>query len=194
MFILLMFFLLNNIINNIGGDTMKIKNILKILILFLLVTIISNFDNASATSNAWIYEENNTYYYENGNKVKGFHTIDGKVYFFSNSNSALKTGLPALPNRICRWRLNSRQFCRFRYILHIHNHTKTHNSVKAITFLHLLPPPKKALVNQKSVLQGIFSAISARFSSTKPHFKVLPAILPIKKPARFRAGSTSHYV
>ena len=41
----------------------------------------------------WSKEENNTYYYVNNEKIKGFQEIDGKTYFFSNINYALKTGI-----------------------------------------------------------------------------------------------------
>ncbi len=35
--------------------------------------------------NGWVYENNNTYYYENGEKVKGYKTIDNERYFFKNT-------------------------------------------------------------------------------------------------------------
>ena len=43
--------------------------------------------------NGWIKENNQTYYYINNVKVKGFQTIEGKTYFFSNVNYALKSGM-----------------------------------------------------------------------------------------------------
>ena len=47
----------------------------------------------------WIREENNIYYYVNNERVKGFQEIEGKTYFFSNINYALKTGIQYIDGR-----------------------------------------------------------------------------------------------
>ena len=74
----------------------KIIFMLTIVTLFLAPVIVANAD----TQNGWVQEDGQTYYYENGEKVKGFKDIGGKTYFFSNVNSALKTGVQKLNNDI----------------------------------------------------------------------------------------------
>ena len=68
---------------------MKFKN----LILFMLVfTILFPIKIKAQEKNGWSIENNETYYYENDIKISGFKEIEGKIYFFSYINSALKTG------------------------------------------------------------------------------------------------------
>ncbi len=48
----------------------------------------------------WLVEDGNKYYVENGQKVCGFKEIDGKIYFFSNINAALKTGWQSIDGNL----------------------------------------------------------------------------------------------
>ena len=64
----------------------------KILFYISIVLLFFCYDNVLAKE-GWSKEENNIYYYINNEKVRGFQEIDGKTYFFSNLNYALKTGL-----------------------------------------------------------------------------------------------------
>ena len=67
----------------------------KFIFLILLITIFCTplLVTKAETKNGWIKEDGNTYYYINGERVKGFQEIEGKTYFFSNVNYALKTGI-----------------------------------------------------------------------------------------------------
>ena len=48
----------------------------------------------------WVKEDGNIYYYVNNNKVKGFQTIEGKTYFFSNVNYALKSDMQCIDGKL----------------------------------------------------------------------------------------------
>ena len=50
--------------------------------------------------NGWSYEDGNTYYYVNGEKVHGFYDIEGIKYFFSNVNNVLKSGLQGIDGKL----------------------------------------------------------------------------------------------
>ena len=63
----------------------------KIMFYISIVLLFFCYNNVLAKE-GWATEENNKYYYVNNEKVKGFQEIDGKTYFFSNINYALKTG------------------------------------------------------------------------------------------------------
>ena len=53
----------------------------------------------SLKGNYWSYENGYWYYYKDENKLQGFQEIDGKTYFFSYVNSALKYGLQVLDGK-----------------------------------------------------------------------------------------------
>ena len=53
----------------------------------------------SLKGNYWSYEDGNWYYYKDEDKLQGFQEINGKTYFFSYVNSALKSGLQVLDGK-----------------------------------------------------------------------------------------------
>ena len=53
----------------------------------------NNTEIETKEQSGWVKEDGETYYYVNGEKVKGFQEIDGNTYFFSQVNSVLKTGV-----------------------------------------------------------------------------------------------------
>ena len=57
-------------------------------------SILENNSNvlSSTVLNGWNYENGNTYYYVNGEKVHGFYDIGGKTYFFGVTTGKLLTG------------------------------------------------------------------------------------------------------
>ena len=57
-------------------------------------SILENNSNvlSSTVLNGWNYENGNTYYYVNGEKVHGFYDIGGKTYFFGITTGKLLTG------------------------------------------------------------------------------------------------------
>ena len=60
----------------------------------------NNTEIETKEQSGWVKEDGETYYYVNGEKVKGFQEIDGNTYFFSQVNSVLKTGVQKLNNDI----------------------------------------------------------------------------------------------
>ncbi len=77
---------------------MKKKYLLIIIIAFFCFM---PFINVQAdTTDGWVKENGETYYYKNGEKVKGFQEIEGKTYFFSQVNNILKRGVQKLNNDI----------------------------------------------------------------------------------------------
>ena len=73
-----------------------------ILFSIILITFFSFplIDTNAESQNGWVKENGETYYYENGEKVRGFQEIEGKTYFFSEVNNILKTGLQKQNNDI----------------------------------------------------------------------------------------------
>ena len=73
------------------------KNLIVIIVaIFIFIPLI----NTKALENGWIEENNQKYYIKDGEKVKGFQTIEGKTYFFSNITSALKTGWQGIDGKL----------------------------------------------------------------------------------------------
>ena len=64
----------------------------KIMFYISIIVLFFCYDNVLAKE-GWATEDNNVYYYVNNEKIKGFQEIEGKTYFFSNVNYALKTGI-----------------------------------------------------------------------------------------------------
>ena len=70
---------------------MKKKVLFSILLITFLLFPLMKVNAES--QNGWVKENGKIYYYEKGEKVKGFQEIDGETYFFSEVNNILKTGL-----------------------------------------------------------------------------------------------------
>ena len=58
----------------------------------ILMPYVEEDDNSSNIKDKWYYKDSNTYYYENGELVKGYKTIDGIEYYFDN-----ETGEKSIP-------------------------------------------------------------------------------------------------
>ena len=55
-------------------------------VLFIIILVFSFMLQVNAEElNGWVYENNNTYYYENGIPVIGYKTIDNERYFFKDT-------------------------------------------------------------------------------------------------------------
>ena len=79
---------------------MNEKNIIRLILIIITIMAFFSVNNIKAQTNGWKIEGENIYYLENGQKVKGFKEIEGKTYFFSNLNSALKSGLQGINNKL----------------------------------------------------------------------------------------------
>ncbi|MCI8459973.1 MAG: hypothetical protein HFE81_01120 [Bacilli bacterium] len=65
------------------------KRMFKNSIFFLILLYLLLFcPKVYAANDGWVYENNQFYYYRDGNKLKGFQEIEGKNYFFSYVTSA----------------------------------------------------------------------------------------------------------
>lgn len=64
----------------------------KVILSIIFTIILLNSPKSYAATSGWVKEQGKTYYYENGEKITGFQDIEGKRYFFSYINGALKSG------------------------------------------------------------------------------------------------------
>ena len=79
---------------------MKKLHILTIVFIAMASINVYANDNDDFTKNGWVVEHNRTYYYENNDKVTGFHEIEQNDYYFNEYGELQKGGVREIDGKM----------------------------------------------------------------------------------------------
>ena len=75
------------------------KKIMIAGIVLMLALLFFHVEAYAAHEDGWAQEDGQTFYYQNGEKVKGWQTIDGAKYYFKKATGVMVTGIVSIENQ-----------------------------------------------------------------------------------------------